>query len=115
MLVEYTLENGKKVIMDVPDSGSGVQRVSRPGTIAAQAKKTFEEALENVQPAAEAIMEKMQQLNNGPDEIMVEFGINMNAELGAVVAKSGLEASFKIAMIWTNRNKESRLREFRED
>lgn len=115
MLVEYTLENGKKVIMDVEEKGAGVQRVSRPGAIAAQAKKTFEEALENVQPAAEAIMDKMQKLSHGPDEVMVEFGINMNAELGAVVAKSGVEASFKIALIWSNRNEESRLRELRED
>jgi hypothetical protein len=35
-----------------------------------------------------------------PDEVSLEFGMQFNAEFGAVIAKSGAEAHMSVTMTW---------------
>jgi NTP-dependent ternary system trypsin peptidase co-occuring protein len=35
-----------------------------------------------------------------PDEIAIEFGVKLSADVGAIIARTGGEANFKISLRW---------------
>jgi hypothetical protein len=57
--------------------------------------------MERVRDTAAAMMDRLTTLPRKPDEVAVEFGINLDAKLGAIVASAGLEANFKVSLKWT--------------
>lgn len=72
----------------------------RPADVAERAGETFESAFARVRPVAEAIVNGMRRVADSPDEIEVEFGVKVNAEAGAIVAKAAGEANFTIKLRW---------------
>jgi hypothetical protein len=99
-LVEFPLEDGSSVFIEAESVSGEVTRGGRAGALAVEAGETFEGALARVQPAATAIVERLRGLADGPEEIEVEFGIQLSAEVGAFVAKAAGEANFRVAMRW---------------
>ena len=101
-LIEFRLKDGSAIMVEVdePKSEGGTVRGLHAGTVTDKAKETFETALEKIKPAAAAIITKLRDLSEAPDEIGVEFGIKLSAEAGAFVASTGAEANFKVTLIW---------------
>jgi len=89
------------------DSGNltaaGPQQVSRRGrNIVAQLDERLDDALASVRPAADAVIRAFQPL--APQELTVEFGLRLDAEAGAVIAKTGIAGHFTITMKWAPAN-----------
>jgi len=87
------------VEVDEPEQ-EGLERVSRgdPGVIE-RAQQTFEKSLEKVKPAAQYILAKLRELHDSPDEIEVQFGLNLSAAAGIVLA-SGITANYTVKLKW---------------
>ncbi len=104
-MVEFPLENGGKVLVEVdePAPEGSVVRAARPGEIADKAKDTFEDALDKIKPAAQSIIDKLRDLHDEPDEIGVEFGIKLSAAAGAFIASAGVDANYKVTLKWTKK------------
>ena len=100
-LIEVPLEGASPVVMEVEDTeGSGIVRSTRPGEVIATANKSFDEALERLQPMAQAVITKLRNLGERPDDIGVEFGLKMTMDAGLVVAHTSAEANFKVTLQW---------------
>ena len=100
-VVEFELEDGSSVLIEAESLTSRpVTRGARPTELVSKANETFEQALNRVGPTSAAIVERLSQLAQQPDEIEVEFGIKINAEVGAIIAKTSGEANFRIAVRW---------------
>jgi Trypsin-co-occurring domain 1 len=107
-LVEFPLENGGSVIVEVDDRGARDDRVVRrgfgesahPAEIAARAGETLEAAFGRIQPAAGAMVSRLRGLTDAPEEIEIEFGIQLSAELGVIVAHTAGEANFRVSLRW---------------
>jgi len=101
-LIEFPLENGNSILVEVdePEPEGGVVKAARPGEIAAKATQTFEAALEKVKPAAAAIISKLRDLADPPDEMEVEFGLKLSADAGAFLASAGAEANYTVTLTW---------------
>ena len=87
-MLEVPLESGGSVLMEVEVDESeqeGMVPAARPGEMATKAKQTFEEALEQIKPGADAIVEKLR---------------GMSANAGAFIAASGIEANFTVLLKW---------------
>lgn len=100
-LIEYQLSSGGSLIAEVDEPGpeGGPQHASLRDYLTPQsAHVTFEEALDKVKPAAIAMKDKLSSLQ--PDRIEVEFGLKMNADVGAILASAGVEANYKITLAW---------------
>ena len=104
-LVEFPVEGGGAIVVEVtgpafadrgPTRGFG-----RPGELTVRASDTFQEAFSRIQPAAGAAIARLRDLVDPPDEIELEFGIQLTAEFGAVVAKASGDANFRVLMRWT--------------
>ena len=101
-LVEFPLDDGSTMIVEVAESEQeGLERVSRGGDIILRAQVTFENSLDKVKPAAQFILDKLRSLHDSPDEIEVQFGINLSAECGAVLAAAGVTANYSVKLTWT--------------
>ena len=101
-LVEFPLEKGGSVYVEAESDSLGgeITRGMRPRELAGEASQTFEAALARVEPAATAIVDRLRDLADAPDEIRVEFGIRLSAELGAFVAKASGDANFRVSLRW---------------
>lgn len=101
-LIEFPLNDGKSIILEVEEAyiGGDTIPVASAGEVVAKAKQTFENAMENIKPAAGVIITKLRDISDPPDEIEVEFGINLSASAGAIVANASVEANYKVKLTW---------------
>jgi Trypsin-co-occurring domain 1 len=113
-LVEFPLAAGGTVLVQVttpgPDDRSDLQPDEAPVTrgrlreqpdaLTERASQTLDAALAAVQPAAESLLSTLTDLSRVPDEISVEFAVELSAHAGAFIATLGSTANFKIALKW---------------
>ena len=59
---------------------------------------TLEAALGPVRQATQTVLHQLREA--GPDEIEVEFGINLAAQAGAVIAKSEANVHLRVKVSW---------------
>jgi hypothetical protein len=105
-LAKFVLPDGSSIVAEVDDESFDSSRVMRGGAIASseivvKANESFESALDRVRWAAEGLLARLTSLASPPDEVAIEFGVKLNAETGAVIAKAATEANFKINIKWT--------------
>lgn len=98
-LVEYELEGGASIMVEVELPEAGIQRAGREDQ-PVKATRKFEAALEQVKPVAEKVLETLRGLANPPNEIDVQFGIKLSAKAGAIIASADTEANFTVTLTW---------------
>jgi hypothetical protein len=103
-IAEFSLEDGTKFLAEVdePENSNSLVRVARPDAeqMVIEAKKKFDEVLDQIQPVASAIIIKLSQLNTPADEVEVKFGIKLNAAAGAIFTSVSGEANYEITLRW---------------
>jgi hypothetical protein len=102
-LVEFGLNDGGTIFVEMHEAArvSGpVTRDLRGGQVTERARQTFEDAIQRVEPAAQAIITQVRGMAQAPDEVQVEFGLDLHAEAGAFIAAASATANFRIAMTW---------------
>jgi hypothetical protein len=101
-LVEFPLEQGGTILVEVADAPSDgrVTRGLRPDGLAEHTEHSFEQAISRIQPAASALIAKLRAIPQAPDEINVEFGVELSAEAGAFIASASTTANFKVSLMW---------------
>jgi hypothetical protein len=105
-LVEFRMEDGGTIAVEVNEAeiGSTAHASLRPSDIVEEAKETFEQALSKIQPATEKIITVLHELAQKPDEIEMEFGFNLSATSGVVVASASTEANYKVTLRWKGKD-----------
>ena len=100
--VEFPLQDGGSVLVEVEEAetAGGPVRASRGTDLPEKAQLTFEQALARVRPAAEAIIGRLRDLDDPPDQVGVEFGIKLSGTAGAIIASAGVEANYKVTLTW---------------
>ena len=100
-LVEFPLQDGGSVLIQVQDAAiEPVTRGLANHSVAERSQRTFEEAISRVQPAAQALLSRLRGLTDTPQEIGVEFGLELSAEAGAFIAAASTTANFKVTLTW---------------
>ena len=103
-LVEFPLENNTTILVEVDepfDVGDGdVPRGLGASELADKAQQTFESAISKIRPLAAAVIGKLRELQDSPEQVSVEFGIKLSAASGVVLASTAIEANFKISATW---------------
>jgi hypothetical protein len=104
-LVEFPLQEGGSVLVEVEDDVGGATRGwgDTNRRVVDQAQQNFEEAVGRVQPAIQGLLSQLRALAETPEEIQVEFGLQLSAEVGAFVAGASTTGNFKISMTWHRR------------
>ena len=100
-LVEFPAADGSSVLVEVSDQpvGTVTRGISGP-SISERAQQTFEDAVHRVEPAMRAIVSHLQSAAQSPDEIQVEFGLNLHTQAGAFIAAASATANFTVTLTW---------------
>ncbi|MGW0519022.1 CU044_2847 family protein [Crossiella sp. NPDC003009] len=96
-LVRFELAGGGEVTVELEEQ-PGVVRAARPGQVLQKARAGFTDALSEVRTAAEAALRQFQEL--GPDEVELKFGVKLDAQAGAVIARTGVQGHFEVKLKW---------------
>ena len=102
-LVEFPLQGGGSVLVQVDDrdGGAGVTRGwGDRERVIEHAQQSFEQAVSRVQPAIQGLLAQLRALAETPEQIQVEFGLQLSAEVGAFVAGASTTGNFKVSMTW---------------
>lgn len=105
-LVTYTTDEGEEVTIQVPDATGSPDLVTRgwPGTTSAadtaqRAEQGLDGALARIQPAVRTLIAQLRAQTDNPDEIQVEFGIQLSIGFGAFIS-AGTTSNFRVLMTW---------------
>lgn len=99
-IIKFQLASGEFVYMDAEaDATEELRPASRGKKVIATASETFEAALEQVKPAARAVVEAFREFNE-PDEIGLEFGIQFKSSVDAFVLTGEANATLKLSLKW---------------
>ena len=99
-LVQFTLSDGNSLLVEVDDQEPGIQRASRVDDFIVQAKVSLDGAMDQIRAMAAVTLAKLAELPHRPDDIEVEFGVRLNAEAGAVIARTQAEGHLKVKLTW---------------
>ena len=97
-LMRFKTASGS-VVVEVGDDEPGFELVDREGVIA-DTKRKLEAALADVRDGAESALRAFRGGSLNPDSIDVEFGVKLNAEAGAIIAKTAVEGHFLVKLGW---------------
>jgi hypothetical protein len=102
-LVSFTTASGEDVAVQVPDDGPAqagpVTRGWVSDHVEENTEKRLDDALAKVQPAVGALIAQARSLVDTPNEIEVQFGIQLSVEVGAFITASST-SNFRVTMTW---------------
>lgn len=101
-IVEYPLESGGSIYVDVDMLENDIDLAATPGEVVAKVNQTLETALSMVTPMAESAVKKFRGLVDAPDEVCLEFGVSLGYKVAAIVASSSGNSQLKVTMTWKN-------------
>ncbi|MEU1882756.1 CU044_2847 family protein [Streptosporangium sp. NPDC001559] len=90
---------GGHIVVETADE-EGVRRVSRKGLT--DVARRFGEVLAEVEVAAADALESFRSGRLRPDQIEIEFGVKLNAEAGALIAKTSTEGQLTVKLTWSS-------------
>ncbi|MFF8596980.1 CU044_2847 family protein [Streptomyces sp. NPDC015220] len=93
-------DGAARVMMEVEAATSGIVRAARPGEVAGTATRTLTESFDQVRAAAASLLDRLTTLPSPPSTVEVELGVKINAEAGAVIAKTAAEGNFTVRLTW---------------
>jgi hypothetical protein len=100
-LVEYELENGSKVLVEVSvDDVYGFKQAGIGDGIIPKASKKLEEALGNIPMLASAILKRVGDMTEKPKEITLDMGIKFGVKGDLIIAGGEAEANCTISIKW---------------
>ncbi|MEX5298077.1 CU044_2847 family protein [Kocuria sp. CPCC 205292] len=100
-IVSFPTADGRSVLVETTArSGEPVTRGGHRGSVVQEAQRSFEEAVGHIQPAVQALIDQLVSLAHRPSGVSVEFGVDLHAEAGAFIAKTGGTANFTVKLTW---------------
>ncbi|MET9914982.1 CU044_2847 family protein [Streptomyces sp. NPDC006476] len=93
------LDSGGSVLVEQPAAAwDGPVKAGRVGDTVRELPVTLQRSLEPITEAARATLDQLRKVR--PDEITLEFGVNLAVEAGAVITKSQAGCHLKVTVSW---------------
>ncbi len=102
------IEDDDEIILVELTPTAGVRSVSiSPTDMLEKSKEAMDHAMKSIRGMAKKTVRTIKEIpiSERPTTISVEFGLKLNAEGNAVVAKAGMEATLNVTMTWEHKGK----------
>ncbi|MFJ3159776.1 CU044_2847 family protein [Streptomyces kanasensis] len=99
-LARIPLDGGGFLLVEQPVAREGPVKAGRVGDAVRELPGTLQAALEPVTEAARVTLRELRKAR--PDEITVEFGVDLAFEVGAVLTKGQAGCHLKVTVSWQN-------------
>ncbi len=101
--IETQTKDGAKIRIEVESGKTGAgfsHQSSISGGSSQAAKNAYSQTLDTIRACANGVVDTIQNLEALPSAASINFAIKIDAEAGAMIAKSGSEAQFKVLLSW---------------
>lgn len=92
------LDSGEHLYVELSNDEPGIRRASRSDGVIDATAGSLEKALGTIVATAKAALDTLRGLQ--PEEVEVEFGVLLNAQVGAVIAKTGVSGHMRVKLVW---------------
>lgn len=110
--IETQTKDGATVKIEVEAASKVAAGFTRPAAAANVShegvKDAYEQTLQTVRVCANGMIETLQGLDTLPSAASIDFAIKIDAEAGAMIAKSLSDAHFKVSLSWKQVEPESK-------
>jgi len=89
-------------VRGIPDGQLSTRGIPS-GRLVERTQQSLDEVLSHARPAVTALLRQVREQEDAPDELEVEFGIQISLEVGAYIAAASSTANFRVTMRWTSR------------
>lgn len=99
----FTTEGGDEVAIQVADDGPAPGITTRgipSGRLIERTEQSLDDVLAHARPAVTSLLRQVREQEDAPDELEVEFGIQISLEVGAYIAAASTTANFRVTMRW---------------
>ncbi|MGV8175027.1 MAG: CU044_2847 family protein [Methanothrix sp.] len=97
-------EKEMPILIEFPSEG-GIETVAlfkkNPDEVRARSERALAQAMNQIIDMASRIEALQKEMPKDFSQVEVEFGINFNWEVGALLAKAGAEANINVTLTWT--------------
>ncbi len=96
-------ENTDIILVDfAPQPGVQVVAYTSPTQMYEQSAKAMEQAMSSIRGMATRVVDTIKSINyaDQPSKVEVEFGLKLDADSGALVARAGAEVSITVKLTW---------------
>ncbi len=100
-LVELELEDGGSILVEADEPSRGpMTRGGRGDEVVTRAGESLEQVLGRLGPALRGIVTQLRETADWPDQVDVEFAVKLSTDASVIIARTGGEANFRIALRW---------------
>ena len=99
---DSVLTAGPEILIDFPSEGGLIDVTSRPDVLAERSASAIDAAMGTIHEFADRVQSTVSRLVVRPAEVDVEFGIKLDAEAGALIAKTRIEAHIVVTLKWNS-------------
>lgn len=101
-LLGLELEEGGSILVEVEEEARGPVTRGRPAEAVTQAGESLQQVLGRLGPAVKGIVSELRAAADWPEEVEIEFGVKLSTDTNVIIARTGGEANFRIALKWSN-------------
>jgi hypothetical protein len=100
-LVAFDVDDGGSILIEVDDPHSGpVTRGGARDEVIEKASASLEQVLGQLTPVLRGAVARLRDAAEAPDEVQLEFAIKISTDANLIIARTGGEANFRIALTW---------------
>ncbi len=92
----YFLDDGTEIFIENA-KGTGIKRVSIGSD---DVKRKISEVLSGIGPTISQIKSSITTGELAPDEIEIEFGVQLSTEVGVIITRASSDINFKVSAKW---------------
>jgi len=96
---EKTVDPGPIILVEFDQKGLA-KVTARPEDMAEKSARAVDRAMDTIQAMAARVAATVKGLAEKPQEVEVDFGLKLDAVAGALIARTGVEASINVKITW---------------
>lgn len=99
---DFTINENAPILVEFAETESGyVEEVAlSPDDMLTKSAEVLEKAMNTIHHMARRVSSAVDALEKKPSQVEAAFGLKLNAEGNALVAKAGVEANLNIKLVW---------------
>lgn len=102
--IETKTKDGSTIRIEVEDTSKaapGFPRKTAATDVSSEAAKdAYQQTLQTIRACADGLVETIQNLQALPNSASIDFAIKIDAEVGALIARSRDDAQFRVSLAW---------------
>jgi hypothetical protein len=99
-MARFTIDENAPILVEL-EPKAGLQDVARSiDDLENESAKAIASVMNTIYNTAKSITSTIDSMATKPSQVEVNFGIKLEAETGAIIAKAGGEATFGIKLTW---------------